>query len=298
MQNEICPNCDSVLPVGALQCPGCGRRVSFTAVPYDSGEYSRFHFLRKLGPVGKVIIVIAVAAVPTLLVFLGYNYFWTAAIESNPYPTTPQAAVQQFFSSLQQEANSDFQGCYNLIHSKHKSQAAVVKSNRTDFIDHFRRIRDYLIEYIGPDFLAKMKFVEGSTSQVTFDDFITLTLVITPVKGIEDENHYAIQDIREFPFPSPLRDSMGITRRDNQMNDLMDDIDNMGHARSKQPWDILIRKYKNEKQLDVRHEMLLTLIYTFGDKSSVRNFLRVWIPREESAPHLRLIAQQFLESNQ
>ena len=91
---------------------------------------------------------------------------------------------------------------------------------------------------------------------------------------------------------------MGITRRDNQMNDLMDDIDNMGHARSKQPWDILIRKYKNEKQLDVRHEMLLTLIYTFGDKSSVRNFLRVWIPREESAPHLRLIAQQFLESNQ
>ena len=143
-QNEICPNCDSVLPVGALQCPGCGRRVSFTAVPYDSGEYSRFHFLRKLGPVGKVIIVIAVAAVPTLLVFLGYNYFWTAAIESNPYPTTPQAAVQQFFSSLQQEANSDFQGCYNLIHSKHKSQAAVVKSNRTDFIDHFRRIRDYL----------------------------------------------------------------------------------------------------------------------------------------------------------
>jgi hypothetical protein len=240
----------------------------------------------------------ALAAIPTLLVFYGYKYFWTKTIESNPYPTAPQAAVQQFFTSLQQDAGSGFQGCYNLIHSSHKAQSAVVKSSRSEFADHFRRIHDYLVKYIGSDFLSKMKFAEGSNSQVIFDDYITLNLEITPVKGIEDEYHYAIRDMREFPFPSPLRDSMGITQRDNQMNRLMNDIDNVGHAQSKQPWDILIQEYKKEKQLDVRHEMLLILIEKFGDKPSVQAFLRSWMPREEPALHLQDIARQSLESIQ
>ena len=297
MKNTICPNCDSILPVGTFQCPGCGRRVGRTTQPADSGGYSRLQFLRELSVVGKVILVLAIAAIPTALVIYGYKYFWKQAVESNPYPTEPEAAVTQFFNALQHDMSSGFQDCYSLIHSKHKSQTAVVKSTRSDFSNHFRRIRDYLVEYVGPDFLSRMKFVEGAVAQVTFDDSITLTLELAHVKGIEDEYHYAILDMKEFPFPSPLRDSMGITRRDNQMNDLIDEINNMGHRQSKQEWDILIQYYKNEKQLDVRHNMLLEIIEKFGDQPAVQAFLRYWMQNQEPALHLRRIARRYLETS-
>lgn len=291
-QTELCSQCYSLVPKGSRQCPSCGQTIrQSTARPTDR-NYSRLGMLQNIGSWGKVLLILAIFTLPAVFFYWAYTYFWREA-SNTPFPETRSELVEKFFYALQHDMPNDLQGCYELIAGSKGAQSFVVRDSREQYIDHLKRIRNYLIQYVGENFHDKMEIVTNENhyaGAVLFDDFIQLTPVIVSVWTLDEErNNYGMQDILEFPFPHPLRDSLGISARDDMLDRILSDV-NPPNQR------VEIENYKTTEQLDDRHKLLLYIIETYGHEPEVQRFLAYWIPRNETAVHLVRIAAQWTES--
>jgi hypothetical protein len=296
IQSDICSQCYSPVPKGALQCPSCGQKIRQSATVQNDRNYSRLGFLQNIGTWGKILIYIGIFFLPAVLLYWGYTYYWSEASKT-PYPETRSGLVDKFFYALQHDEQNDFQGCYELIAGSKGAESLVVGDSRDQYISHLRRIRNYLIKYNGENFLDKMtvlKNKQGDPYAVVFDNFIQLTPVMPRVRTLDEERkNYGMQNIIEFPFPNTLSNSLGISGRNDMINSIMSDSSS---SQKKPEWLIMVEDYKETEQLDDRHEKLIEMIKKYGDEPGVQSFLANWIPQNERAKHLLLIAEQNLNN--
>lgn len=297
IQNEICSQCYSPVPKGSLQCPSCGQKIKSSVTVQKDRDYSRLGFLQNIGSWGKILIILGIFILPAVLLYWAYTYFWDEASKT-PFPETRAELIEKFFYALQHDMQNDLQGCYELIAGSKGAESIVVGDSRDQYIGHLNRIRDYLIKYIGENFLEKMKTLkneQGDPYAVIFDDYIELTPVIVNVWTINEErNNYGLKDIMEFPFPNTLANSLGTSAR----NSMIDGIMGSSGTYKKPKWLIEVERYKETKQLDSRHELLLEIIETYGREPGVLAFFDNWIPKNERATHLQDIALHYSDSIQ
>ncbi|MBN2376530.1 MAG: hypothetical protein JXD22_09020 [Sedimentisphaerales bacterium] len=256
----------------------------------------------------KLVLIILLLALPA---YLGYKLVTglnKSISESNPHPATMQLAIEKFFSALQNENHppDPFETCYQLLPSQARSAVGIGLQDRQAHIDHFARIRKYLVDCIGPDFLSTMK-IEGNkvTFFVSDTQFVTLTVEVSSSVGTDEKRHFGIRQIQEFPFD--LAPKLGNEERNRYIEDLMDtDKKSKGpYADVDDPYELmnidlsnlsqhhlrrLIELYKKEPQLDTRHNILEYILINYYDNPSTATFFK-WIQQNEPAPHLRLLAQ-------
>lgn len=256
----------------------------------------------------KLALIILLLALPAYLGYLAVTSLNKSIEESNPHPTTSQQAIEKFFTALQNENHppNRFNTCYQMLPSQARSAVGIGLQDRQAHIEHFTRIRSYLIESIGPDFISTMQI---EANKVTFfvDDtcFITLTAEISSSVGMNEKRHFGIRQIQEFPFD--LAPKLGNEERNRYINDLMDTSKKSKgpFADVNDPYELmdidtdrispyhlrrLIEVYKKEPQLDTRHYILEYIIVYYHDSPSTATFFE-WIQQNEPAPHLRLLAQ-------
>lgn len=301
IQTELCSQCYSPVPRGSLQCPTCGQKMKSSAAGKPAAakkvdrDYSRLGFLQNVGSWGKLLLTGFALALPALIFWGAYSYFSNEASKT-PFPETRFEVADKFFYALQNDMQNDLQGCYELLTGPKGAQSLIVGSSRDQYIRHLKRIRNYLVQYIGEDFYDKMQIrtnEHGHLRAVLFDEFIQVTPVIVSVWTRDEErDNYGMEDILEFPFPNPVSDTLGISARNEMIDSFMSDA-----GATEQKERIEIENYKNAKQLDDRHELLLDLIEIHGHEPDVREFLIHWIPENEKAKHLVRIVEEWEESS-
>ena len=256
----------------------------------------------------KLALILLLLALPG---YLGYKLVTglnRSISESNPHPATMQLALEKFFTALQNENHPPelFETCYQMLPSQARSAVGIGLQDREAHIEHFARIRKYLVESIGPDFLSTMQ-TEGNkvTFFVSDTQFVTLNVDIASSLGLDEERHFGIRQIQEFPLD--LAPKLGTEERNRYIDDLMDtskkskgpyadvddpyelmdiDLDKLSQHHLRR----LIEVYKKEPQLDTRHNILEYILIHYIDNPATATFFK-WIQLNEPAPHLRLLAQ-------
>ena len=268
-------------------------------------------------PLFKVVLVLALLALPAYLVFWAFNAISRSAEEANPYPTDPVETITQFFTALQNENERQspdtppYQSCYNLLAGQRKAATIIGTQDRSTYARHFERIRNYLVRYIGEDFLSYMEISRGGTTyQVTFDNYITLTVELGTTRGLDKKSHYNINEIRDFPID--IMPGLGVESRNRSINRAMDSIDeldmpfieiedaadviDMRQGESpRQYLQRLIGSYSRAIQLDVRHDLLDYIVNNFPLSQIPPQFFHNIARDNEEAIHLREIARQIIE---
>jgi hypothetical protein len=269
-------------------------------------------------PLLKVVLVLTLLALPAYLVIRAFDAIYRSAEEANPYPTDPVETITRFFTALQNEKERGpdtppYQSCYNLLAGQRKAATIIGSHDRESYARHFDRIRNYLVRRIGEDFLSYMEINRsGTTFQVTFDNYITLTVELGATGGLDKKSHYNLKQIRDFPLD--IMPGLGVESRNRSVNRAMDSVDglDMPFIEIEDAADVidmrqgesphqhlqrLIDSYHRAIQLDVRHDLLDYIVDNFPHAQIPPRFLQDIIRDSMEAIHLRDMAQQVFDES-
>jgi hypothetical protein len=259
-----------------------------------------------LGPSFKIALACAVVAVVGWLAFRGVSRFLQRFEDTNPYPTDPNVATTAFFTAL---AQKDYQHCYQLLPINRTAATIINRASREEYALHFERIRAYLANHAGPDFLASMTVGAGG-EKVTFKNGIVLTVDIAYAgQGAGHALHYAINQISEFPID--VAPGLGVEEYNRSVEGMIESSASKEESPppSDDPADFLgirpgeapvqrekrfIDEVKRGRQLDARHIALEKLVKEFSGQPATRQLLSDLAANEKEVPQLRLLAQQNL----
>lgn len=251
----------------------------------------------RLGLVGKLVVLLVLLAIPTVGVWYGFHRVWKSVEEDNPYPLDPAEATKQFWTSIQNEAAEAYPGAYGLLGSETKAAQVAGLSSRGEVADHFDRIRRYLVQRVGPDFLSTMRIDPEQPRAATFSNGITLHLTFKSVPGLEGKKHYAVDYVSEFPHDTaPL-----FAERNREIARAAGEEPRLTIRR---PEDLALlqqppaatdicRAYRNADQLDTRHALLEYIVYYYPDSSYVCMFLQRDVLQPGTTAALQEIAQSY-----
>jgi len=307
---RVCPTCGELLAPDA-DCPHCRpARPSRTSQPRTTAAST---LRESLAPLVKWFLILVVLALPTYFSWRLLSGLWRSVEEDNPYPLDERVAVQRFWTSLAQEADQDYQGCYNLLYSQNKAAVIAGLNSRATYAEHFDRIRNYLVSRVGADFLARMTLNPDDPAEATFGNSVVLHLELTPVQGLEGKTHYAIRRVAEFPHDVAPR--LGVEEYNRQLEAAAGDTRNArdpfpdastpqqlvrvlpsryGEAHLQKILDI----YRASPMLDDRHLLLDFALRVYPDSPALAHFLQTYVLSQEQAVHLRRLAEDFLARRQ
>jgi len=302
--HQICPQCGKVITGNPMTCSECGCRLHADPAP-SRRETSRAPLLPDMKPFFKVVFVIAVLAGILYAGYWGVNRIYRSVGEANPYPSDPVQATTEFFTALYQK---DYNTCYTLLSSRRHVATAIKRNTHENYDRHFARIGTYLAERVGEAFLEKMSVSEGGGT-LTFDG-ITLTVDFDRSIGLDEKDHYAIDQVREFPMD--IAPGIGIEQYNRTLNQALESMGDIGGSKddSDDPAEIISQRegesksarqrrildaYKNARQLDTRHTLLDWILTEFPDDPATIRFLNDVAKNEMEVPHLRQLAQAILK---
>lgn len=242
-----------------------------------------------LGSAFKALVVIAIIAG---LGWLGWRKFSTMLEgPSDPHPTDPVQAATDFFTALDQQ---DYQKCYSLLTQERKMATGVGFNKREDYFNHFARIRRYLVQRAGNNFLEDMQVSPGGRETV-FAHGITLRLSYATSHDDKKRTHYGIAEMNDFPID--VAPDIGLEARNRAMDQFIDNMatgKDPGHTQTS-PVEFLIDAYETNRQLDLRHELLEKLITEYPRDPQTQKFLQTLAGDPKQPTHLRALAQQILK---
>jgi hypothetical protein len=301
---QICPQCGKVLVGNPVRCDECGYPLH--AGHASAGrESSRAPLLPDFKPAIKVVSVLAVMG---FILWLGYwavNRIYRSVEEANPYPLDRVEATTEFFTAIYQK---DYNTCYRLLSSKRKVATAIKRNTHENYDRHFARIGSYLEKYAGENYLESMAVSAGGSS-VTFDG-ITLTVHFDTSIGFDDKEHYAVDNVNEFPMD--VAPGIGIEQYNRTLSRAIESMGDIGGSKddSDNPAEIIkhregesknerekriIASFKNERQLDTRHILFDWILTEFPDSPATTRFLQDVADDEMEVAHLRQMAQNILD---
>lgn len=303
----ICPHCGKVLTAVSPQCPSCGQRLGKTRA--ESYRQAGPSLLSRLGPLVKPAVILLVLGLPALGLWYLFHATLKSVDEANPYPKDPQVAVTEFFEGLALGTDQGYQQAYGLLGAQPKAATLLQKNSRLGYYTHFARIRAYLVERVGPDFIDRMALT-GQDSHVTaaFDDHIVLNADMRSIKDFNEQYRYTIKGIREFPID--MLPNLGVEQRNRQLEQAMND-DGMGTPQTEivDPADVIVQRpgesdgqylqrmiqmYPRARLLDVRHAIFDAIVDQFPNERATAKFLRELTRDSTEAVHLRRQAEYLL----
>ena len=308
---RICPQCGTINGPGARTCKDCNAPLASTsAAPPPSRRTPkppRDPIGPRLAPVVKVVVTVLVVALIVYLVYLGGRAFMRSLKGPPPFPTSSRETAQQFFSALSTE---DYQSCYGLLTTERKTVTLIKKNTRQLYFDHFARIRNYLTERIGPDFLSAMQ-IPADGSQINFKgpDF-TLSLTFKTSRYDDKTILFALEQVNEFPIDATSE--IGIEQYNRNLSRAIESIGGAsGHtATSDDPIELiqsrpeessyqrekrLIQAFKDNRQLDTRHTLIEWIAKEFFGQYRTMTFLDEVARDQKQPPQLRQFAQHALD---
>jgi len=306
--DQICPDCGSVNGSSAMRCGECGCNLGPNVqLPRDRAA-ARAPSLERLGPIIKVAVPLAVVALIAWGLYAAAQRLWRDVTESSPYPKNPVETATEFFTSLQGGTDEDYQQCYVLLNMGRKVATAIGKHSRAEgYFPHFERIRRYLAAQAGDDFASTMLASEDGR-HVEFGNDVVLTLAFEVVKGLDEQNHYALREINEFPID--VLPSIGLERRNRGLNRAIDTLGAVTEDGSDADASEIIRRrdhetkmerrarlidaFGNARQLDTRHTLLEWIIKEFPGDPTTRRMLSDLADSADQPPNLRALARQTL----
>jgi hypothetical protein len=262
--------------------------------------------IEKIKALLKVLAVIGIVVLIGWGIKKGIARLYQDATEDTTYPEDPAVTATQFFTNLQNEA---YQDCYGLLSVGRKSATVISKQSREQgYFPHFRRIRSYLIEHVGKDFLSTM-VVSPDGRTVTFNNDVVLSLSYGSSTSLDKKIHYSLEEINDFPID--VAPGIGIEQYNRGVSRAIDSIDTVGAKEEKlddpaevirqrpdegpsQRLDRLIYAFKNSRQLDVRHTALDWILKEFPKDPAALSFLNETARDEKVPAHLRRVAQNAL----
>ncbi|MBN2129164.1 MAG: hypothetical protein JW741_06690 [Sedimentisphaerales bacterium] len=251
----------------------------------------------RLGSLGKLIVILVVLAIPTAGVWYGFHRVWKSVEEDNPYPLDPAEATRQFWTSIQNEADEVYPGAYGLLGSQTKAAQIAGLSSRGEVADHFDRIRRYLVQRVGPDFLATMQIDPDQPGAATFGNEITLHLAFKAVQGLEGKKHYAVDQVFEFPHDTAPRFAARdreIARASGEEPRLtIDRPEDLALLQHRPAVADVCRAFRGADQLDTRHALLEYILYYYPDEPYVCLFLQQDVLRSDTPAALLRIAESY-----
>ncbi len=301
---QICPRCGKILTGNPITCSDCGMALR-SANPSSGRQSYRSPLLPDMKPLLKVVSVLAVMAGILWLGYWGVNRIYRSVGEANPYPPDPVQATTEFFTAIYQK---DYNTCYRLLSSRRKIATAIKRNTHENYDRHFARIGNYLAERVGEAFLEKMSVSEGG-GIITFDG-IALTVDFEKSVGLDEKDHYAIDQVREFPMD--IAPGIGIEQYNRTLNQAIETLGDIGGSKddNDDPAEIIsqregeskgerqkriIAAYKNARELDTRHTLFDWILTEFPDDPATTRFLQEAAKDEMEVLHLRKLAQKALD---
>ena len=237
----------------------------------------------------KVLIVAALLLIPT---FLLMKLFLDTAYDS-PIPLDPAVTISDFFTCLQDKPDGDYFRARQLLATPMK-MPVLIDSHQIDYINgNFDRIRNYLIERVGPDFATNIQ-VESKVFYFTaaFDNDIILRCRTSTKWAVDEKNHYTLEQVLDFPqdyFPM-----LGAEERNRDLNRMIESLDDaeaieedvdenagiediLALQTGETPYvrlDRLINNFHYSSMLDTRHAVFDAILEEFPDTPTTIDFLR------------------------
>ena len=258
----------------------------------------------------KYLFAAVLIALPIYGIYALFNWLVSSA-RVNPIPTDPTVTVTDFVTCLQEMPDQDYFRCRELLAMQIKTPMLINQSSVEDFNHHFERIRNYLLERVGADFVSTMQTSqEGLYTRATFNGDIVLNFELSAARGSDDQNHFTIRNIREFPLD--IMPGLGLEMRNRSLDYLMDsdtgssqqyvEIDNAADVVPPRPGESpsqrlsrLINSYFSAPQLDTRHTILDAILADFPDDPKTHSLLQQIAADQDEAVHLRQYAQKILK---
>ena len=312
-RDQVCPECGTILSAQSSQCSACGCVLDGPSrrVGRDRAN-ARLPFLENLGPLVKLVAIVAAVALIGWGIYAGVQALWRDVAETSPYPTDPDVTVTEFFTGLQPGDTPSLQACYGLLTSERKAATVIGQQSRGDgYFPHFLRIRDYLVQRVGEDFTSQMK-VDPDGRRVEFvgpRGWVVLSIRLRTVKGLDEANHYALQEINEFPIDAApgigleahnrglgrAIDTMGSVSS-GQDQDASEIIRRLDYENQRERLERLIQAVEAARQLDTRHTVFDWILQEFPTDKLTHRMLFTITDSEthEYPPNLREIARAYL----
>ena len=247
----------------------------------------------------KILIVAALLLIP---IFLGIKHFIDTAYQS-PLPLDPAVTLGDFFTCLQDKPDDDFFRARELLDSE--------KINHIN--ENFDRIRNYLIERVGPDFASNLQVEPGASFfQAKFKNGIILRCKTGAKWGLDEKTHFTLQQILDFRqdyFPT-----LGAEQRNRQLDQIMDSVTNPNAEFTEEVDDIqsaleiqpgeppsvrlkrLVNSFHYSYMLDIRHPLFDAILEEFPNDPVTMSFLREITAEDyDVAIHLKNQAQKIIE---
>jgi hypothetical protein len=258
----------------------------------------------RLGGFTKLIIILAVIALPVAGLTYCFKAFYQAADEANPHPTDPIKTATQFFTSLQNEAQQGYPDAYKLLTARTKAPVIIGLNSTEGMASHFDRVRNYLIKTVGDDFLSSMRVDPEAHGGITWfdNDKIAIRLEIHPTKSPGDDPRYGIKQVADFPhLVAPGLESRNIALGEfmSEMEQPVFRIDvpeDLQSVTTPPPLHEITRGYQEETMLDNKHALVEFMIYHYPQSQDFRNWLEHQMIPNELSPQLKRIAQKFLDT--
>jgi len=306
----LCPHCGKVLTAVSPQCPACGQRLNATRP--QSYRQAGPSLLSHLEPLIKPLVYLLVVGLPALGIWFLFQAVFKSVDQANPYPKDPHVAVTRFFEGIALDTDQGYQQAYGLLGAQPKAATLLQKNSRLGYYAHFARIRTYLVDRVGPDFIDRMTLTgQGNHVTATFDDHIVLTADLHAIKDFNEEYRHTIKGIREFPID--MLPNLGVEQRNRQLEQAMND-DALGTPLTEivDPADIVAQRagesdshylrrmidmYPRARLLDVRHAAFDAITQQFPDQRPTAQFLQQRAQDPTEAPHLRQQAQALLHDS-
>lgn len=299
---QICPECGAIQGPNAYTCLSCRHTLPGPAARPRSA--APLISLDRFAPLLKIVAALAVVALILGGVVWLFKSLHQQAVDAHPHPADPIETTTRFFTALHTQ---DYHACGHLMPGKFKALKQLDKTG-VGHNPYFNRIRRYLIERAGPDFVDQMQVSPGGR-QATFANGIVLTVTMSRSQDLDDNTRYGFAGLYEFPFDADL--GLGINARNRQLGLAIDGHDELDadpdyfdgiiaqrrneppHARLRR----LINTYPYVTFLDVRHQLLEWIITEFPDERRTHRFLNSLIRGEEESPQLLALAQAALPTS-
>jgi len=303
---KICPICGAIHSHPTHNCVECGHALSSSPPQPSSsrrgmGTLALPEFMR---PLVKIGIIIAIVALIAGAIYFGATSLYDSIEDSHPHPTDPAETSANFFYGLQDQ---DYQTSYRMLVSVRKTLTTLKKQQRQTYEDHFDRIREYLIKYVGPDFAENME-IDASGQTVHFAPQVDLTVTLEVSQSMFGEkNHYGIRQINEFPID--IAPSLGMEERSRHLtraieglgdpgtedyDDLFEIVRDRTDESSSQRLNRFLLSFKYARQLDTRHGILEWIVKEFCDEPQTKIFLRDLTHAQKEPPQIRAQAARAL----
>ena len=249
----------------------------------------------------KVALICAAVFLVGWLIFRGVSSFIDSLEPENPYPTDPVEATDNFFYCLHEQ---DYQSCYRALVTGRKVTTAVDRHTRERYFGHFDRIRVYLTETSGENFLDGMD-ISTDGKLVTFKNDVVLTVKFEISMDSKKIAHYGIDQINEFPMDvmpkigaEKYHRSVGRMIEGMENTEEIDDAsevirDKPGESK-RQRLTRMIDSFKRARQLDTKTTILKFIVLEFKHEKNTRQFLTELANDQNQPPQLRAKAMHTL----